>query len=132
LETRKNLTELELRWTHGDQEAQNNNHEEVVEGLKPHDGLKVLRIYSCGNSTFPTWMDMLNGMVELKLSGSKKLGKLPALWQLPALEILHLSGLESLHCLCSGAATGLENLRHGWTQMWYQEKRRYFPRLRSW
>jgi hypothetical protein len=107
LGNKKKLTELELRWTHGDQEAQNNNHEEVVEGLKPHDGLKVLRIYSCGNSTFPTWMDMLNGMVELKLSGSKKLGKLPALWQLPALEILHLSGLESLHCLCSGAATAV-------------------------
>ncbi|XP_025800359.1 putative disease resistance protein RGA4 isoform X2 [Panicum hallii] len=107
LGNKKKLTELELRWTDGDQEAQNNNHEEVVEGLKPHDGLKVLRIYSCGSSTFPTWMDMLNGMVELKLSGCKKLEKLPALWQLPALEILHLKGLESLHCLCSGAATAV-------------------------
>ncbi|PUZ68672.1 hypothetical protein GQ55_2G047800 [Panicum hallii var. hallii] len=107
LGNKKKLTELEFRWTHGDQEAQNNNHEEVVEGLKPHDGLKVLRIYSCGSSTFPTWMDMLNGMVELELSGCKKLEKLPALWQLPALEILHLTGLESLHCLCSGATTAV-------------------------
>ncbi|PUZ68908.1 hypothetical protein GQ55_2G066600 [Panicum hallii var. hallii] len=107
LGNKKKLTELELRWTDGDQEAQNNNHEEVVEGLKPHDGLKVLGIYSCGSSTFPTWMDMLNGMVELKLYGCKKLEKLPALWQLPALEILHLVGLESLHCLCSGATTAV-------------------------
>ncbi|XP_025802493.1 putative disease resistance protein RGA4 isoform X2 [Panicum hallii] len=107
LGNKKKLTELKLRWTDGDQEAQNNNHEEVVEGLKPHDGLKVLRIYSCGSSTFPTWMDMLNGMVELELSGCKKLEKLPALWQLPALEILRLEGLESLHCLCSGAATAV-------------------------
>ncbi|PUZ68670.1 hypothetical protein GQ55_2G047600 [Panicum hallii var. hallii] len=107
LRNKKKLTELELRWTDADQEAQNNNHEEVVEGLKPHDGLKVLRIYSCGSSTFPTWMDILNGMVELKLSGYKKLEKLPALWQLPALEILRLKGLESLHCLCSGAATAV-------------------------
>ncbi|XP_025800726.1 putative disease resistance protein RGA4 [Panicum hallii] len=107
LGNKKKLTELELRWTDGDPEAQNNNHEEVVEGLKPHDGLKVLRIYSCGSSTFPTWMDMLNGMVELELSGCKKLEKLPALWQLPALEILDLTGLESLHCLCSGAATAV-------------------------
>ncbi|RLM85441.1 putative disease resistance protein RGA4 [Panicum miliaceum] len=105
LGNKKKLTELELRWTDGDQEAQNNNHEEVVEGLKPHDGLKVLRIYSCGSSTFPTWMDMLNGMVELKLSGCEKLEKLPALWQLPALEILDLAGLESLNCLCSGGTT---------------------------
>ncbi|PUZ68669.1 hypothetical protein GQ55_2G047500 [Panicum hallii var. hallii] len=107
LGNKKKLTELELRWTDGDQEAQNNNHEEVVEGLKPHDGLKVLRIYSCGSSTFPTWMDMLNGMVELKLFGCKKLEKLPALWQLPALEFLHLSGLESVHCLYSCAATSI-------------------------
>ncbi|XP_025800360.1 putative disease resistance protein RGA4 isoform X1 [Panicum hallii] len=107
LGNKKKLTELELRWTYGDQEAQNNNHKEVVEGLKPHDGLKVLRIYSCGSSTFPTWMDMLNGMVELELSGCKKLEKLPALWQLPALEILHLTGLESLHCLCSGGTTAV-------------------------
>ncbi|PUZ68662.1 hypothetical protein GQ55_2G046900 [Panicum hallii var. hallii] len=105
LGNKKKLTELELRWTDGDQEAQNNNHEEVVEGLKPHDGLKVLRIYSCGSITFPTWMDMLSGMVELKLSGCKKLEKLPPLWQLPILKILHLTGLESLHCLCSGGTT---------------------------
>jgi hypothetical protein len=107
LGNKKKLTKLELIWTDGDQEAQNNNHKEVVQGLKPHDGLKVLGIYSCGSSTFPTWMDILNGMVELKLSGCKKLEKLPALWQLPALEILHLKGLESLHCLCSGATTAV-------------------------
>jgi hypothetical protein len=80
LGNKKKLTELELIWTDGDQEEQNNNHEEVVEGLKPHDGLKVLRIYSCGSSTFPRWMDMLNGMVEVRLFGCKKLEKLPALW----------------------------------------------------
>jgi hypothetical protein len=52
-------------------------------------------------------MNTLNGTVELKLSGCKKLEKLPALWLLPALEILHVKGLESLHCLCSGAATAV-------------------------
>ena len=48
---------------------------------------------------------MLIGMVEFKLSGCKKLEKLLALWQLPVLEILHLEGLSSLHCLCSGGTT---------------------------
>ncbi|OEL31316.1 hypothetical protein BAE44_0007665, partial [Dichanthelium oligosanthes] len=73
--------------------------------LKPHDGLKVLRIHSCGSSTSPTWMNTLNGMVKLELDGCRKLEKLPALWQLPALQILRLEGLESLHCLCSGGTT---------------------------
>ncbi|CAN6181481.1 unnamed protein product [Urochloa humidicola] len=104
LRNKEKLTELELKWTDSDQEAQN-NHEEVVEGLKPHDGLKVLRIYFCGSRTFPTWMDTLRGMVELELCDCKKVKKLTALWQLPALQILRLKGLESLQCLCSGGIT---------------------------
>ncbi|KAG2640329.1 hypothetical protein PVAP13_2KG086300 [Panicum virgatum] len=103
---KKKLTELKLVWIDNDQQEQNNNiHEEVVEGLKPHDGLKALRIYSCGSNTFPSWMNMLNGMVEFTLSSCQKLEKLPALWQLPVLEILHLEALPSLHCLCSGGTT---------------------------
>ncbi|XP_022679908.1 putative disease resistance protein RGA4 [Setaria italica] len=104
LGNKKKLTELELCWTNSDQEAQNNNHKEVVEGLKPHDGLKALRITHCGSRTFP-WMNTLKGMVELKLSLCKKLEELPALWELPPLQILHLQGLESLDCLCSGGTT---------------------------
>ncbi|KAG2640344.1 hypothetical protein PVAP13_2KG085100 [Panicum virgatum] len=106
LGNKKKLTELKLVWIDNDQQEQNNNnHEEVVEGLKPHDGLKALRIDSCGSSIFPSWMNMLNGMVKLKLFYCRKLEKLPALWQLPVLEILHLEGLPSLHCLCSGGTT---------------------------
>ncbi|CAL5078683.1 unnamed protein product [Urochloa decumbens] len=107
LSNKEKLTELMLRWTDGDQEAPNNkhNHKEVVEGLKPHDGLKVLQMYSCGSSTFPTWMITLRGMVELQLWDCNKLEKLPALWELPALKILLLQGLESLHCLCNGGTT---------------------------
>ncbi|XP_022679914.1 disease resistance protein RGA2 isoform X2 [Setaria italica] len=105
LGNKKKLTELELFWTDSDQEAQNNNHKEVVEGLKPHDELKALRINHCRSRTFPTWMNTLKGMVNLKLFHCKKLEELPALWELPALQILSLEGLESLHCLCSGGTT---------------------------
>ncbi|CAL5066798.1 unnamed protein product [Urochloa decumbens] len=105
LGNKKKLTEVELRWTGSAREAQNNNHKEVVERLKPHDGLKLLRIYFCGSNTFPTWMNTLRGMVELELIGCKKLGNLPALWELPALQILCLRDLMRLHCLCSGGTT---------------------------
>nr|TKW30769.1 hypothetical protein SEVIR_2G060000v2 [Setaria viridis] len=81
LRKKKKLTELELCWTDSDQEAQNNNHKEVVEGLKPHDELKALRINHCGSRTFPTWMNTLKGMVNLKLFHCKKLEELPALWE---------------------------------------------------
>ncbi|KAF8732119.1 hypothetical protein HU200_016083 [Digitaria exilis] len=102
------LTELTLRWNRTDlQDAQNNNHEEVVENLKPHDGLTVLRICKCGSSTFPKWLNTLRGMVELVLYDCEKLEKLPTLWQLPALQILRLAGLRSLHCLCSDGKTAI-------------------------
>nr|CAB3452124.1 unnamed protein product [Digitaria exilis] len=89
------------------EDAQNNNHEEVVEGLKANDRLRVLRIRSYGSSTLPKWLTTLRGMVELVLSGCKKLEKLPELWQLPALQILRLERLESLHCLCRDGKTAI-------------------------
>nr|WIC83012.1 Bph14 [Oryza sativa] len=97
---KEKLTELSLRWTGQKyKEAQSNNHKEVLEGLTPHEGLKVLSILHCGSSTCPTWMNKLRDMVKLVLDGCKNLEKLPPLWQLPALEVLCLEGLDGLNCL---------------------------------
>ncbi|CAL5049380.1 unnamed protein product [Urochloa decumbens] len=101
LGNKKKLTELTLKWTNGDNEAQN-NHKEVLEGLKPHEGLKVLRIHSCWSSTCSLWINKLQCMVELELSDCENIEKLPPLWLLPALQVLQLSGLECLDCLFSG------------------------------
>ncbi|CAD6340532.1 unnamed protein product [Miscanthus lutarioriparius] len=98
---KKRLEELTLRWSDdNDKEA----HKEVLEGLRPHDGLKALRMYCCSSSGIPTWMLELQGMVELELEDCQNLEKLPALWQLPSLQFLHLSNLQNLHCLFSGGA----------------------------
>jgi hypothetical protein len=99
---KKKLEELTLSWTrnNGDKEA----HEEVLEGLRPHDGLKALRMYCCRSSGIPTWMLELQGMVELKLENCQNLEKLPALWQLQSLQFLYLSNLGNLRCLFSGGA----------------------------
>ncbi|CAD6340543.1 unnamed protein product [Miscanthus lutarioriparius] len=98
---KKRLEELTLRWSDdNDKEA----HKEVLEGLRPHDGLKALRMYCCSSSGIPTWMLELQGMVELELEDCQNLKKLPALWQLPSLQFLHLSNLQNLHCLFSGGA----------------------------
>ncbi|KAL6606253.1 hypothetical protein ACP70R_041906 [Stipagrostis hirtigluma subsp. patula] len=77
---------------------------EVLEGLKPHDGLKVLRIVGYPGGTCPAWMNRLQHMVELHLEGCKKILELPPLCQLAALEVLELEEMENLHCLCSGQA----------------------------
>nr|TKW25301.1 hypothetical protein SEVIR_3G109801v2 [Setaria viridis] len=99
LRYKNRLARLTLRWT--DVEEARNSDKEVLEGLEPHDGLKVLKIYSCSIDTCPTWMNKLQGIVKLKLSDCKRLEKLPAFWQLPALQILCLCGLENIRYLCS-------------------------------
>uniref|UniRef100_A0A0D9W1D7 NB-ARC domain-containing protein n=1 Tax=Leersia perrieri TaxID=77586 RepID=A0A0D9W1D7_9ORYZ len=98
LEKKEKLTELNLIWTDHSNEA-HNNHNEVLESLMPHEGLKVLGIYSCGSSTCPSWMNKLRDMVELRLDGCRNLEKLPPLWHLPALQVLRLKGLDGLNCL---------------------------------
>uniref|UniRef100_A0A0D9W1D6 Uncharacterized protein n=1 Tax=Leersia perrieri TaxID=77586 RepID=A0A0D9W1D6_9ORYZ len=95
---KEKLTELTLGWTDHYDETEN-NHKEVLEGLRLHERLKVLRIYHCGSSTCPTWMNKLQYMVKLQLYGCKNLEKLPPLWQLPALEVLRLYKLDGLNCL---------------------------------
>ncbi|TVU04415.1 hypothetical protein EJB05_50019, partial [Eragrostis curvula] len=96
---KERLTELILRWT-TNRAAQ--HHDKVLEGLKPNHRIKVLRIDSYGGSTFLTWINTLQHMVELVLSNCNKLEKLPPLWRLPALRVLYMSGMENLHCLCEG------------------------------
>nr|AAO37936.1 putative resistance complex protein [Oryza sativa Japonica Group]ABF99904.1 powdery mildew resistance protein PM3b, putative, expressed [Oryza sativa Japonica Group] len=99
LRKKKKLTKLSLDWSPNHSKEAQNNHKEVLEGLTPNEGLKVLRIHCCGSSTCPTWMNKLWYMVELQLIGCKNLEMLPPLWQLPALEVLFLEGLDGLNCL---------------------------------
>uniref|UniRef100_A0ACD6ADQ5 Uncharacterized protein n=1 Tax=Avena sativa TaxID=4498 RepID=A0ACD6ADQ5_AVESA len=74
------LRELTLKWTigfdyftklsscQGDEDDA-----EVLKNLKPHDGLHAIRIHSYGATTFPTWMTMLQFIVEIHLFDCKKL-----------------------------------------------------------
>ncbi|XP_066377619.1 putative disease resistance protein RGA4 [Miscanthus floridulus] len=98
---KKRLEELTLIWSDDNEKEA---HKEVLEGLRPHDGLKALRMYGCSSSGIPTWMLELQGMVELELEDCQNLEKLPALWQLPSLQFLYLRNLRNLHCLFSGGA----------------------------
>ncbi|XP_071684883.1 disease resistance protein RGA2-like [Lolium perenne] len=65
---KEELRELKLKWTVGCEDDAR-----VLEGLKPHDELQVVRIESYGGTTFPTWMSMLRNVVEIHLFGCSKL-----------------------------------------------------------
>uniref|UniRef100_A0ACD5ZXG0 Uncharacterized protein n=1 Tax=Avena sativa TaxID=4498 RepID=A0ACD5ZXG0_AVESA len=60
LVNKKELVELTLRWTFGREEQR--HYHKVLEGLKPHEGMHVIRIYSYGGTNFPTWMGMLQNI----------------------------------------------------------------------
>jgi hypothetical protein len=101
LGNKKRLIELSFAWTDPpNREPQ--RHHEVLEGLKPHDVIKVLRISSYGGSTWPTWMNTLQHLVKLEMFGCNEIDKLPPLWQLPALQVLYMSRMPNLQCLCCG------------------------------
>nr|UBY07288.1 NBS-LRR disease resistance protein [Dasypyrum villosum] len=67
LVNKKELRELTLRWSAGGNDAT------VLEKIEPHDGLHAIRIHSYGSTTFPTWMAMLQNIVQIHLVGCKKL-----------------------------------------------------------
>ncbi|CAL4902643.1 unnamed protein product [Urochloa decumbens] len=102
LRNKKKPDRLTLRWTNSDKEVENSDGE-VLESLEPHDGLKVLRIYSCSIDTCPAWMNKLQGIVELELSDCKTLKKLPAIF--PLLEKLLIIGCKSLAALPKASIT---------------------------
>ncbi|XP_062229851.1 putative disease resistance protein RGA4 [Phragmites australis] len=103
LGNKKELRELSLRWTSGKEEEQQCH--TVLEDLKAHDGLKALMIYSYQGTTFPTWIGMLQNLVELRLLDCRKSKQLPPLCQLQELGLLHLEGLQNLQYLCIGGTS---------------------------
>ncbi|KAM3298104.1 hypothetical protein ACQJBY_039862 [Aegilops geniculata] len=73
----------------------------VLEVLKPHDGLHAINIHSCVANTCPTWIAMLQNMVQIHLFDCSKLpwlfsGERDASFIFPNLKELTL---DCLHCL---------------------------------
>ncbi|KAF2930531.1 hypothetical protein DAI22_05g143300 [Oryza sativa Japonica Group] len=113
LENKKNLQQLALCWdsrnftcshSHSaDEYLQLCCPEEVLDALKPPNGLKVLKLRQYMGSDFPMWMEdgvTLQNIVKLSLRGSVMCVKLPPVWQLPFLEVLRLKRMERLKYLC--------------------------------
>ncbi|KAF7033766.1 hypothetical protein CFC21_044840 [Triticum aestivum] len=98
LKNKKELQEMSLKWTVGGRDDAR-----VLEGLKPHDELQAIKIESYGGTTFPTWMAILLKMVEIHLSGCKKLQWLFSCgtsFTFPNLKVFTLQDLECLERLC--------------------------------
>ncbi|KAK4487915.1 hypothetical protein RD792_003653 [Penstemon davidsonii] len=98
-----NVHELVLSWKWSREEGDNND-EEVLDGLQPHQRVKVLTILNFSGDHFPSWtMKMsvkgevrLNHLIHITLTDCRRCQEIPTLGHLPLLEILELKGLRKI------------------------------------
>ncbi|KAF5932101.1 hypothetical protein HYC85_028272 [Camellia sinensis] len=78
------------------------NHEDVLEGLKPHGNLKGLKLQNFEGKNFASWMmsgrdaQLLQNLVTIELSKCTRCEQVPPLGHLPHLEVIKMSGLSNL------------------------------------
>jgi hypothetical protein len=104
LEKKGKITHLSLQWnTSILEEPVGDYHLKVLDGLKPHGGLEMLRISNYMSTRLPTWMtdpSMLRHLTELQLIGCTRCEEFPGFWHFTALKFLHLEKLKNLQILC--------------------------------
>jgi Leucine-rich repeat (LRR) protein len=77
--------------------------EEVLEALRSHNGLKVLKLEHYAGSQFPRWLTdgmKLYSLVELSLSSCINCTYKPSVSQLPHLEVLKMKHIKNLRYFC--------------------------------
>ncbi|KAL7611555.1 hypothetical protein Lser_V15G05609 [Lactuca serriola] len=116
LSSKKSLYEIEFNWICYDEVA-NRNDKEVLEGLQPPGGVKILTINQFSGDNFPEWvMKMatniygkekpLDKLVSVTLSFCRSSLSLPTLEHLPHLRDLVLEHMDRLTCLRTSDVRG--------------------------
>ncbi|CAM0908182.1 unnamed protein product [Alopecurus aequalis] len=93
LDKKSCLSCLYLEWSSASRNNPPPTDPKVLEGLQPHQGIKVLTIRRyCGTKT-PRWLQSLHQMRSLHLTNCRSLAMLPPLGHLGSLRYLHLKEL---------------------------------------
>ncbi|KAH7674108.1 P-loop containing nucleoside triphosphate hydrolase protein [Dioscorea alata] len=95
MSSRPNINSLSLSWVW---EASVENAEQVLEALKPHAALKVLKLYSYPGTQFSMWIregQQLQNLVEIYLYGCG-CEQLPPLEQLPCLKDVTIGSMDGI------------------------------------
>ncbi|XP_048425479.1 putative disease resistance protein RGA4 isoform X2 [Pyrus x bretschneideri] len=103
LEDKTKVCHLSFKWTRNRSITNNNEDEDVLEGLRPHSGLESLSIKNFVGDQFPSWMMsrslLLNNLKKIQLLGCDKCEEVPPLGHLPNLTELKISGMANLKCV---------------------------------
>jgi hypothetical protein len=113
---KEKLRHLCLEWSSGcREEPVPGCHKMVLDALKPHGGLVLLKIVGYKSTSLPTWMKDLSllqkHLTELHLVGFTTCEEFPQFSHLEALQILHLEELDKLHSLCTSNAASFMFLK---------------------
>jgi hypothetical protein len=140
---KKNLSGVSFEWSQNMDESHDRAHElEVLNMLKPHEGLKELTISNYGGTKFPMWLRVpsFSNMVLLKIESCAKCTSLPAVGKLPSLKDLFIKGMGSVINIghefygedCSQPFRSLETLHFEDMQEWENwSPCGEFPKLRK-
>ncbi|KAJ4801167.1 Disease resistance protein (CC-NBS-LRR class) family [Rhynchospora pubera] len=140
---KENLNSVKLYWGE-ERRGSNIMDKEILDGLKPHEGVTELEIFFYKGISFPDWMtdsSLLLNLQTIRLESCTNLQALPPLGQLPSLKCLELSHLDSVilidHCLYGSNERAFPALTHftcdflkscgEWTQPTNVSS--FFPRL---
>ncbi|XP_034205748.1 putative disease resistance protein RGA3 [Prunus dulcis] len=99
LKDKKNVRDLKFVWSEDRSITNNNNEEDVLEGLQPHSELERLEIRYFMGTKFPSWMIKLENLKEIKLLGCNRCEKVPTLGHLPHLTVVWIGEMDNLKCV---------------------------------
>ncbi|KAL4601037.1 hypothetical protein ACB092_11G242800 [Castanea dentata] len=103
LRAKQNLDRLTLSWrAHFGSDDDNEGDEKLLEGLQPHQNLKLLSVRGYGGVRFSSWLSLLTNLVDLSITNCKRCQQLPRLSQLHSLERLSLEYMEVLEYISDG------------------------------
>ncbi|XP_040384071.1 putative disease resistance protein RGA4 [Oryza brachyantha] len=117
LRNKEKLTHLSLEWNSNCHLEGTNSPYKVLDALKPHHRLQMLKVISYTGSSFPAWitdLGVLQNLIELHLEGCTMCGEFPQFIRFKFLQVLYLSRLDNLQTLCR------EEGRQGTEQAFHQ------------
>ncbi|CAL0314651.1 unnamed protein product [Lupinus luteus] len=144
------IDELDLRWSEGgDMGTSSESVRDILDKLKPHQGLQVLSILNYKGTILPDWVGhpFYRNMTRLVLRGCINCWALPSLGQLPSLKSLEIGNFDGLvnigedfyknyddHSSLEASFPSLEDLTFEdlpcWEE-WQSSKPNAFPKLKT-
>ncbi|KAM5552152.1 hypothetical protein ABKV19_026823 [Rosa sericea] len=124
---KKHIRKLTLDWKLSRPSSNVDNEDDVLEGLRPHCNLEILKIQGFMGVKFPSWLLLACNLKEIELAGCNKCEGFPILGHLPNLIHVKMRNMQNLRCLGS-EFYGYDQISGATTS---DGRKTLFPALRS-